>query len=278
MKISVVTPSVRPEGLKIVEECLDRQTLPFGDWEWIVVTPDPAPFTEIGKSRGNPNKYILADPPKRNKDFYALNKSWNLVFGQANGELIVSIVDLLWFPPNTLEHLWRHYEANPMACIGLLGHQYDQIVNGKPEHLVWRDPRENFSDQIFFETEPLHFELCLASIPKKAIYEVGGLKEIYDTGAALSEKEMCIRISKLGYKFFIDKSVEYRAIKHERLHGTEEWDKHYQIAQQLFTKHLAEIENGQGLRGDLKLDNLTEKEYKKENGISSEKEIPIIKN
>ena len=276
MKISIVTPSVRPDFLPIVGKCLIRQTLK--DFEWLIGVPSDKRFGQSIKELKDIRIEfdLMNEPDKREGDFYGLNKCWNMLFSKAHGELIVSIVDGLWFPPTTLEHLWRHYEANPTVSIGLLGNQYDQIINGKPEHLVWRDPRENFSDQMFFETEPLHFELCLASIPKKAIYEVEGIKEIYDTGAALSEKEMCIRIGRLGYKFFFDKSIEYRAIKHERLHGTEEWDKHYQIAQQLFSQHLKEIEKGQGTKGDLKLDNLTEKEYKKENGVSSEKESPAI--
>ena len=34
MKISVITPSIRPEGLKILQECLAQQT--FKDFEWLV--------------------------------------------------------------------------------------------------------------------------------------------------------------------------------------------------------------------------------------------------
>lgn len=230
MKISVITPSVRPELLDIVKKCLQRQT--FKEFEWIVVSPFE--YTDC---------IWILDPPKKDGDNYGLNKAWNAGFNQAKGELFVSIVDGLWFPPDTLENLWNHYESDPKACIGAIGHQYDQMENGKPEHRVWSDPRVR--PVTFYSIPPLDLELCIASIPMQGIRDVGGVDEEFDKYAALSEKEMCFRLQQFGYTFWIDQSIEYRAIHHPRL--TKDWDARYQKGLGYFNTCLQEIKEGRRL-------------------------------
>lgn len=229
-KISVVTPSIREGGLDMVKKCLDRQT--HKDFEWIVVTPYK--YTHA----------IIIPEPEKGNDHYNLNKCWNLMFKKASGDLIVSIVDLMWFAPDTLEKLWFHYQSNPLSCVGGIGHQYSRVENGKPEGLVWTDPR--VKSETFYQTEPLHYELCLSSIPLKAIKDVGGADEEFDKYAAMSEKELCMRIAKLGYTFHIDQSIEYRALQHPRL--TKEWDDKYFAGQPYFQKCIEEIESGKRLK------------------------------
>lgn len=259
--ISVVTPSVRVKGLGMVEKSLLRQT--YKNFEWIVVSPRECP-TWIQSP--DLNLVWIPDPPKKPGDYYGLNKAWNEAFRRCRGELVVSIVDLLWFPPDTLERLWAHYQANPKACIGAVGHQYDQIISGKPENKVWSDPRVR-SGEYFYQIPPIDMELCIASIPRKAIEDVGGVDENFDRYAALSEKEMNMRIEQLGYTFHIDQSIEYRAFRHERL--SLEWDEKYRQGIGYFNQCVYEIKQGKRL----KLDNLVEKRYIKNNG-SSEKETP----
>ena len=67
MKISVITPSIRPEGLKIVRECLLNQT--FKDFEWLV------DINWTGK--------------------HDLNASFNRLIRRASGELIVFYQDYI---------------------------------------------------------------------------------------------------------------------------------------------------------------------------------------
>jgi hypothetical protein len=238
-KISIITPSVRLEFLDVVKKCLERQI--FDSFEWIVVSPfeyKPAIWVE--------------DPPMREGDYYRLNGAWNAGLRKAKGKLFVSIVDGLWFPPDTLEKLWTHYENDPTSCVTGIGHQYDQVVNGKPEHMVWSDPRARLDQGSFYEVGPMEMELCIASLPMKAVTEAGGFDEAYDRGCAISEKELCCRVEKLGYKFYLDQGLEYRAIHHPRLGGSEKWDVGYITASQLFHQHTAEIEAGTRT----KLDNL----------------------
>lgn len=235
MKISVVTPSVRPELLAIVEKCLARQTTQ--DYEWLVCSPRNYKFGEW-----------IKEPPKKPGDYYSLNKAMNALFKAVKGQLVVQITDGIWFEPDTLEKLWTHYETNPKACIGAVGHQYDDIANGKPEHLVWSDPRVRTDQGSFWEINPQDFEMCIASIPRQGIIDVGGVDEIYDTGAALGEKEMSLRLDRAGYRFFIDSTIEYRAIKHGRLNG--EWDSKYKVACDIFANHVHEILQGSRVRVD----------------------------
>jgi len=231
MKISIITPSVRLEFLDMIERCLARQT--FSDFEWLVVSPFEYK-----------DAIWVQDPPMREGDYYRLNGAWNKGLRKAEGELFVSIVDGLWFPPDTLEKLWYHYEKDNKSCVTTIGHQYDQEVNGKPEHMVWRDPRARLDQGSFYEVSPREMELCIASLPMEGVIEVGGFDEEYDKGCAVSEKELCYRLDSLGYKFYIDQTIEYRAIHHPRLGGSEKWDAGYEIACDLYAKHLQEIQAG----------------------------------
>ena len=231
--ISVITPTVRPEGLDIVWSCLKKQDV---DFEWIIVSPYEVTISD-------PRIKVLKAPPKKKGHYYALNRDWNMAYSEAKGDLIIDIVDFIWFPPDTLERLLTHYQVNPKALVTTVGHQYKEIVNGKPEDLVWQDPRARSDFGTFYEVAPSEMEMCVASLPKQAILDCGGLDEVYDTCPAVSEKEMCWRLDKLGYKFYIDQSIEYRALQHPRLR--EDWDEKYlKLTTPLFTKHMKELEEG----------------------------------
>lgn len=230
LKISIISPSVRPELLGIVEKCLAWQTFDRDEYEWIVVSPQDWAFG-----------IWVADPPKREGDFYGLNKAWNAGLKEAEGELFVSIVDGLWFPPDTLERLWQHYQRDSMSMVSFAGHHYDKIENGKPEHLVWHDPKITTLAS-FYEIAPIDFELCIASLPIKGVKEVGGFDEEFDKFPAWSEKELACRMAKIGYKCYLDQSIQFRAIHHPRLN--EEWDKKFLESSAYFQKCYEEIQRG----------------------------------
>lgn len=215
MKISIVSPSNRINGLDIVGKCLEKQT--FRDFEWLK---------------------IHKEPEKKEGDFYNLNKVWNQLFNKAQGELIVSIVDYTEFEPDTLSKLWEHYINSPLSCISGIGVQYkDGKVN-------WTDPR--VSNQGIHMISPVDMEFRLCSVPRRAIQAVGGVDEEYDKVVAVSEKEMCLRIGYLGYKFYIDQSIVYKFYTHED-HG-KEWDILYKKSVEMLGKHTYEILGGRRLQ------------------------------
>ena len=74
--ISILTPSIRPEYLKMLQECLERQT--FQDFEWL---------TEVGL---------------RNRGF-DLPKAMNRMLKRAKGDMIYIIQDCITIPDNFLE-------------------------------------------------------------------------------------------------------------------------------------------------------------------------------
>ena len=92
VKISVVTPSVRPEGLDIVEQSLKRQTFPKDQFEWLVITPPPFPKQFDAVKDFQLDKQWFQEPTKREGDMYRLNGAWNKGFKEARGELIISFV------------------------------------------------------------------------------------------------------------------------------------------------------------------------------------------
>lgn len=238
MKISVITPSCRPEMLPIIEKCLKRQD--FEDWEWIIVTP-----AQHYKRIDNIFRHIahvMPDPPKLKGDCWSLCKGWNRAYARAKGELIINIQDGIWFPPETLSRFWFHYQQMPRVLVGAIGHQYSELDEyGKPITEVWHDPRAR-TDISFQEVPPSEMEMTMNSIPKQAIIECGGIDEEYDKANGAQEKEMCWRLNKMNWDFYLDHTIEYRAIKHPRLF--ENWDEVYKnITTPLFIKHMKELDN-----------------------------------
>lgn len=104
-KISVVTPSIRPEGLKCIQEALARQTLQ--DFEWLVE------ISPIGRV-----------------DF---NEVMNKMLRRAKGELIVSLQDWITIPDDGLEKFWKAHKEKE-------GFYTSPVIKGGSQD--WRIDRE----------------------------------------------------------------------------------------------------------------------------------------
>ena len=221
--------------LAIVEKCLSRQTFPADSYEWIVGSPQDFGFG-----------IWVKDPPKKDWGFYTLNATWNKCLKEAQGELFVSIVDGLYFPPDTLEWLWRYYVRYPMKLVSFAGHHYDKMENGKPEHLIWTDPKVKNTGE-FEEIAPWDFELCIASLPMKGVRKIGGFDEIWDRFPGWSEKDLACRLTKIGYKCYIDHGLQFRAIHHPRLEG-DKWHEKFPESSKYFMKCLNEIQENKRLK------------------------------
>ena len=242
--VTVISVTCRQGGMDMLTQCLNQQT--FRDFEQIIVTNRFDIWS-------NETKFdypitLMWDPPKRQGDYYNLHKAWNAAIKQAKGELIVSIVDLTWIPINCLEKLWFAYQNDPKSCVTGVGHQYKEVINGRPENMIWKDPRARSDQSSFYQVPPTEMELCVASFPKQGILDIGGFDEIYDQGVALGEKEAMARMEKMDYKMFIDQTNEYRAIWHPRLNSDEQHKKHYAINTEVYLKHIRQIIDGERIK------------------------------
>lgn len=195
--ISVITPTVRVEGLKLVEKALNRQT--FRNFEWIVQEP----------TRPLPKDCV-----------WQLNYDYNRAVEKAKGDLIVSWQDYTYAKPDTLEKFWKHYQDEPKTLVGAVGNKY---ADESWSVMTWKDPRERDDQGSFYPCYFSDIEWNLASIPKEAIYAVGGLDEGLDTGFGMDAYSVNERLNILGgYDFKLDQTIKSYSLEHGRL--TKDWD------------------------------------------------------
>lgn len=218
MKISIITPTTRPEGLKIVQNSLKNQS--FKDFEWIVVAPHDITI------KGLDIDVLLSDPPKSENDVWTYNKAMNKAVGQAKGDYLVFYQDNIWIPTDALEKLLFWIEnLGKNYCITGVGDQYISIDKwGKPLMKVWSDPRKKSANKSAYECYPQDWEMNFAFCTKKAIYDIGGFQEDLDQYFGMDNISVCERLDELGYRFWIDQSLEIRGIQHGR---DEKWDKQH---------------------------------------------------
>ena len=207
--ISVLTASVREKGLELVKMALKRQTVNF---EWVIGSPFK-PKIDF------PHKWVK-DPGKNDGDFWSLYKTYNAMLKETRGELIISIQDFTFFHPDTLERLWFHYQNEPKTLIGAVGNKYADD-NWKVK--TWQDPRENNKFGSFYQCYFNVIEWNLCSVPRKAIYEVGGFDEYLDKYSSLCGLDILTRLNILGgWDFKLDQSIKSFSTEHGRL---PDWDK-----------------------------------------------------
>jgi len=207
--LSVITCSNRPDKLKLAQDSLSKQT--YKDFEWLVVSPvDP----KVGK--------WVKDPPKGKNDLYCLNKAVNAGIKASTGDLLVLLQDSIWIQPDALEKFAFHFKTNPEAFVSGVGDQYDQLDdNGKPCHKVWLDPRKRSDMGSYYECLPQDWETNFCSLPRKAIYDVGGWDEEMDIYYAWDNVAVAIRLVQFGYKPYLDQTNESFTLKHGR---SADWD------------------------------------------------------
>jgi len=182
--ISILTPSIRPLGLEVTQQCLARQT--FQDFEWLV---------EIGI-------------PEKGCD---LSAAWNRMLRRAKGEWIVLLQDYIKIPKDGLERFIRNLEDQSLFTGSV----------GKASNLKYEEPEWDWRNYgKTKEVDYMHWEADWAIAPKKAFFDVGGFNEEYDQFWSSENVEIAFRMSKIGYKFFVmpnNRAVQYdhdKAFKH----------------------------------------------------------------
>lgn len=231
MKISVITPSVRPKGLEIIRKSLLKQT--YKNWEWLVGTKvDP----EI------PEAIWVVDDYRGG--FWSLNRIYNKLFKIAKGELVVTWQDWIYANPDALERFWENYEKTHAVVSGV-GDQYEATNKwGRPVTKIWSDPRKTDKYGSFYECYPQDCEWNFAAIPKKALIDIGGMDEGLDfLGYGGDQLQACARLDEMGYKFYLDQNNESFTVRHSRddFGGQEAWDKNHVLFNGKYQDRIEEL-------------------------------------
>ncbi len=183
MKISILTPSIRVEGLKVIQECLKGQTLQ--DFEWLV---------EIGL-------------PYKGHD---LNAAFNRMIKRAKGELCVFYEDYTKILPDGLDRFWRAHQEFPdtlfTAPLGKVKAWGDSPV------WDWRARKQSEKQIDYTDCDWRCCELDWGAIPKKILFEIGGFDEELDKKWSGDNVNVGCRANLAGYKFkclFTNPAVAY---------------------------------------------------------------------
>ena len=205
--------SARPGGLLLVERAIKRQTMGANQFEWIIGAPT------------KPNNLTIPfiwvqDPPKPKGLYWQLYRQYNACVRQSKGELIVSWQDYTYTNPDTLERFWFHHTNEPKTLVGAVGNKYqDDTWKVK----TWQDPRERDDNGSFYEVFPQDLEYNLCSLPREAIYAVGGWDESLDAYSSVCGMDISMRLEILGgYLFKLDQSIKSYSTEHGRLPNWEE--------------------------------------------------------
>lgn len=177
-KITVYTPSIRPQFLNITQECLENQT--FQDFEWVV---------EIGlRNRGS-----------------SLCSDNNKMLRRAKGERIVWLQDCINILPNALEKIDALSNELWTFPVGQIDREGDV-----PE---W-DWRDTFEGELL---GPHYWEADFASAPKQAFFDVGGYDETFDQGWGWDNVEVARRMYRTGRKAYCEPRIRGISLRHDKM-------------------------------------------------------------
>lgn len=185
MKLSVITPSIRPHYLDITQKCLERQT--HQDFEWHVV---------VGL---------------RNKGF-ALPTDWNRLLRMCTSDVVVLLQDCIHIPDDALERIAEldHTMTAYTFPVGKV-----KKIEDTPAWDWRKDTAKARNTDIL--PGPAHWEADFASAPRSMFYDVGGFDEEFNDGWSWENVEIAYRAAKAGYTFKVSTVTSGVAIDHDAL-------------------------------------------------------------
>lgn len=179
MQISVLSPSIRPEGLAYNQECLERQT--FTDFEWIV---------EVGL---------------RTK--HDLNAAYNRMLRRAKGELIVSYQDFIKIEDDGLQKFWDAYQKDP----------YTFFTAPVGQTLDWTNIEWDWRNHPQAQMNWQSWEIDWGAAPLECLKKIGGFDEEMDGHWAGDNVNVGLRAQMMNYNFKLlpdNKAVAFSHNKH----------------------------------------------------------------
>lgn len=225
MKVSVITPSIRPEGLEIVANSLSKQS--FKDIEWLICGPEINREKVLEVVGGIFPPIYIGNPPLKEGMFWDLNYSYNRLIKKATGDIIVTWQDWIYANRDALEKFVKNVEDTGGVVSGV-GDQYLKLNKyGKPELKVWGDCRKTDRYGSFYACNWNDAEFNFAAFPRELAYRVGGFDEKLDfLGVGGDQLQFCERLNDIGVTFYLDQSLESFTLRHDRsdFGGQEEWD------------------------------------------------------
>lgn len=179
-KISVITPTIRPKGIVVIQRSLSRQI--FQDFEWLV---------EVGI-------------PERGNNLCA---SLNKMLRRAKGDTIVMVQDYIKIPNDALEKIQKLHEENPKT---FFTYSVAKTLDWKEVIPDWRHHGEKR------EIHPHEWESDFASAPLQAFKDVGGYDEQFDKGWSWENVNLAQRAHMAGYKFEVIPDIRSVALDHDK--------------------------------------------------------------
>jgi hypothetical protein len=200
--ITVITPTIRPEGLSIVETGLLRQTT--DDFEWLIGSPF--------KPKVSMAKWVEDD---FKGGVWTLNRIYNKLIKEAKGDVIVSIQDFTFFDADALQK-FRYHIKNTCDVVSGVGDKYEQVYP-RVSNKLWQDPRKKGSYALR-EVPFREIEGNFCAINKQLLEDIGGFDESMDEKFyGMDWYGVLERLSIAGYKFFIDETLESYSLQHGRV-------------------------------------------------------------
>ena len=190
--ISVLTVTKRSGWEELAKASLRAQT--YRDFEWIVVAEDYFMYVPGASTYQAPPQIRVSN----------LNRSLNEGLRHCNGKLVMFYQDFIELEPNTLQKLHNDYlETGGFITTATIN------PDGK------KDARYLGVDTLR-PCIPEEWEANVALAPLDALKELGGFDESYDKGWSWDNVNLAERAALLGYKFFLDETIQPKLHFHEK--------------------------------------------------------------
>lgn len=290
-KISLMNITNRHGGIDVLWANMRRQT--FKDWELVLCDALwREREKEVKKYINDPRLKYLRQMDLAPGALTGLAHADNQAFANCDGELIVCLQDYVWINPRGLEKYWHAHKAyDGKILITGVGHQYakpgkkdmldekgkitvfKEPYTGKPTQQCWEDPRVRTDQGTFYMCNPPDWELNWAAIPRKVIWQLGGMDEEYDFhGHAYDNVNLAVRADALGYRPYIDQTNICMGFDHDGWWPNPLKEKGL-TAEKIHLQRMKNINEG---TFPLELDNL-QKYVRVKEGLSPRRKSPLIK-